>query len=94
MQERIRIDEGKEDEDRRERSSEECNETRDESRLLLGELIDVLVRDRVGEVDTTLEEVGEFVEFAKVPARELCKLTRSNRGWVLVILLRQGIRTR
>jgi hypothetical protein len=78
MEECVRVDEGEENEDRGEGPGEERDEARDEGCLLLGILIDVLIRDGVGPVEALEEEVRELVELAELPAGEGCKLTRAD----------------
>lgn len=78
MEEGVRVDEGEEDENGGEGSGEEGDEAGYEGCLLLGELVDIRVGDGVGAVESLLEEVGELVELAELPACELSELARAD----------------
>lgn len=68
MKKSVGVDDREEDEDGGERPSEEGDESRDEGSLLLGELTDVLLRNRMSVIESLREEVRELVEFSKLPS--------------------------
>lgn len=53
----------------------------------LGKLIDVLLCWLVALIESSLEKVEQFVEFAKLPARVRSVLSRAYGGRVLVVFL-------
>jgi hypothetical protein len=90
VEERIGVDEGEEDENGGEGTGEEGDETGEEGRFRFGELVDVAVGQRVGEAQSLLVEVGEFIKFTELPTCERSEASRADGGWVLVVFLLGG----
>ena len=59
----------------------------DDGDLLVGELSDVCRGDRIGLVETTLEQVWQLVELAELPLCEWCICAATNVRRFLVIFL-------
>lgn len=87
VQERVRVDQREEDEDRGKRSGEEGDEARQEDRLGFRVVVDVLISERVRLRESLLKVMRQFIELAELPPRERRELSRADRGGVLVVFL-------
>jgi hypothetical protein len=87
VEERIGIDEREKDENGGEGTGEEGDETGEEGGFRFGELVDVAVGQRVGEAQSLLVEVGEFIKFTELPTCERSKASGTDGRGVLMILL-------